>query len=264
MAAAGTATVSGTMGDLATFTGTSSGIQDSGTLLSSLAPRASPTFTGTVTIPLLTAGLVTTTPGGLLGSESYLSSTQFPALGGDLTGSSGSLAVTVSKINGASLPTISGATGVLYDNAGTLSVAGISGTMIAPASVTSAQLAPQYSKGMCVEVWGGTGAANALQTGDDVISNNTCYNDSGVTRTVTAVKCRSDAQTNTTTVNPALGTAGTGVTMLSAPIVCGSGYAYSASGTISNATWNSGTGVDPGMGGTPTGTSIALMVEYTY
>lgn len=37
----------------------------------SRAPTASPTFTGTVTTPLTTAGLVTTTSGGVLGSSSY-------------------------------------------------------------------------------------------------------------------------------------------------------------------------------------------------
>jgi len=72
--------------------------------------------------------------------------------------------------------------------------------------VTAAQLGPQYSRGSCVEIWGGTGASNALQLGDDAISNNTCYNDSGVTRTITAVKCRSDNGSNKTTINPSLGT----------------------------------------------------------
>jgi hypothetical protein len=208
--------------------------------------------------------LVTTTSGGVLGSEQYLNSSQFPALSGDLTGSNGSLSVAVSKINGASLPTISGATGVLYDNSGTLSVANISGAMMTSNSVTAAQLAPQYSKGACTELWGGTGASNALQSGDDAISNNTCYNDSGVTRTITAVKCRSDVSGNTTTVNPTFGPAGTGTTILSAALTCGSGYAYSSSGTISNASWTTGSGIDPGMGGTLTGTSIAMIVEYTF
>jgi hypothetical protein len=264
MAAAGTAAFTGTSGDLATFTGSSTGIQDSGTLLSSLSPKTSPTFSGTVTIPQLASGLVTAASGGTLGSEPYLGAPQFPALGGDLTGTNGSLSVTVSKINGAALPTIAGVTGVLYDNAGTLAVAGVSGAMLTANSVTAAQLAPEYSRGVCVEIWGGTGTANALQSGDDAISNNTCYNDSGLTRTITAVKCRSDTTNNTTTLNPTLGSAGTGAAILSAAITCGSGYAYSASGAVSDASWTTGTGIDPGMGGTLTGTSIALMVEYTY
>jgi hypothetical protein len=159
---------------------------------------------------------------------------------------------------------MSGATGVLYDKAGTLSVANISGAMIAANSLTAAQLAPQYSRGSCVEVWGGTGVSNALQLGDDAISNNTCYNDSGVTRTITAVKCRSDNANNTTTVNPSLGPAGAGGIILSAPLTCGSSYAYSLSGTVIGSSWTTGTGIDPAMGGTPTGTSIAMIVEYTY
>jgi hypothetical protein len=262
MAAGGTASFTGTAGDLPTFTGTSSGIQDSGTPLSGLAPKASPVFTGSVTVPLPASGLVTAS-GGVLSSEQNLAPSQFPALSGDLTGSSGSLSVTVSRINGAPLPTISGATGVLYDNAGTLSVTNISGAIPAN-SVTAVQLAPQYSRGSCVEIWGGTGASNGLQLGDDAISNNTCYNDSGVTRTITAVKCRSDNASNKTTVSPSLGTNGTGTAILSAAITCGSSYAYSASGTIIAANWISGTGIDPAMGGTPTGTSIAIIVEYTY
>ena len=266
MAAAATANFAGAgaAGDLPTFTGTSAGLTDSGTQLSNLAPKASPTFTGSVTIPFLTAGLVTAAAGGALGSESYLSASQFPGLGGDLAGSSGSLAVTVSKINGVPLPAISGATGVLYDKAGTLSVASLSGAMMAANTVTAAQLAAQYSRGACTEVWGGTGAANALQSGDDAISDNTCYNDSGVTRTITAVKCRSDSAANTTTVNPTLGSAGAGASILSAALTCGSSYAYGASGTVANAAWASGTGINPAMGGALTGTSIAVIVEYTY
>ena len=52
------------------------GIQSSTTLLSALATSASPTFTGTVTMPLSTAGIVTTTSGGVLGSEATVSNAQ--------------------------------------------------------------------------------------------------------------------------------------------------------------------------------------------
>jgi len=140
----------------------------------------------------------------------------------------------------------------------------ITGSMMANNTVTATQLAAQYSKGSCTEVWGGTGTSNALQSGDDAISNNTCYNDSGVTRTITAVKCRSDNGSNTTTVNPTFGSAGTGTTILSGALTCGNSYAYSSSGTVSNASWTTGSGIDPAMGGTLTGTSIAMIVEYTY
>jgi hypothetical protein len=130
--------------------------------------------------------------------------------------------------------------------------------------IGAAQLAAQYSVGSCTELWGGSGAAFALTAGDDAISNNSCYNDSGVTRTITAVKCRSDNGSNTTTVNPTFGSTGTGTTILSGALTCGNSLAYSATGTVSNAAWTTGTGITPAMGGSLTGTSIAMIVEYTY
>lgn len=125
---------------------------------------------------------------------------------------------------------------------------------------------PQLPTGLlsCTEVWSGSGTSSALQSGDDAISNNTCYNNSGSTRTITAVICRSSAASNTTSVNPTFGASGTGTTILSAALTCGSSYAYSSSGTISSASWTNGTGIDPAMGGTLTGTSIALRIEYHY
>ena len=140
----------------------------------------------------------------------------------------------------------------------------LAGSSMSNNTVTATQLAAQYSKGACTEVWGGTNTANALQSGDDAIANNTCYNDSGVTRTITAVKCRSDNASNTTTVNPTFGSAGTGTTVLSGALTCGNSYAYSSTGTVSNASWTTGTGIDPAMSGTLTGTSIAMLVEYTF
>lgn len=130
--------------------------------------------------------------------------------------------------------------------------------------ITATQLAAQYSKGSCTEVWGGSGTSFALTSGDDAISNNNCYNDSGVTRTITAVKCRSDVASNTTTANPTFGAAGTGTTILSGALTCGSSLAYSSTGTVTNASWTTGTGINPVMGGTLTGTSIAVIVEYTF
>lgn len=131
-------------------------------------------------------------------------------------------------------------------------------------SIGAAQLAAQYSKGQCTEIWGGSGTSFALTSGDDAVADNGCYNDSGVTRTITAVKCRSDNASNTTTVNPTFGSAGTGTTILSGALTCGNSLAYSSSGTVSNASWTTGTGINPAMGGTLTGTSIAVLVEYTY
>jgi len=131
-------------------------------------------------------------------------------------------------------------------------------------TVTATQLAAQYSKGSCTEAWGGSGTSHALASGDDAVVNNACYNDSGVTRTITAVKCRNDNASNTTTVNPTFGSAGTGTTILSGALTCGNSYAYSSSGTVSNASWTTGTGIDPAMAGSLTGTSISMIVEYTF
>jgi hypothetical protein len=78
------------------------------------------------------------------------------------------------------------------------------------------------------------------------------------------VKCRSSAASNTTTVNPTFGSAGTGTTILSGALTCGSSYAYSSSGTVSNASWTTGAGIDPAMSGTLTGSSIGVIVEYHY
>lgn len=159
-----------------------------------------------------------------------------------------------------------GASGMIYPGANTLAVAnsGNTGWRTPLWSDITALMPAQYRTGSCTEVWVGSGTSNALQSGDDAVSNNTCYNDSGATRTITAVKCRSDNASNTATTNPTFGSAGTGTTILIAAITCGSSYAYSASGSIANASWTTGTGIDPGMSGTLTGTSIALIVEYTF
>lgn len=122
--------------------------------------------------------------------------------------------------------------------------------------------APTY--GSCTEAWGGSGTSHALTAGDDAVVNNTCFNDSGVMRTITAVKCRNDAATNTTTIAPVMGAAGSGTSILSAALTCGSAYAYSASGVIGTSAWTTGTGINPVMGGTLTGTSVSMIVEYTY
>ncbi len=55
-----TGPTSSTSGDVTTFSGTAGQIQDSGTLLTALAPLASPTFTGTPAAPTATGGTNTT------------------------------------------------------------------------------------------------------------------------------------------------------------------------------------------------------------
>ena len=131
-------------------------------------------------------------------------------------------------------------------------------------AVTAAKLAAQYSKGSCTEVWGGSGTSFAMTSGDDAIVNNSCYNDSGVTRTITALKCRSDNASNTTVLTPTFGSAGTGTAILTGTVTCGNSYAYSATGTLNNTAWTTGAGIDPGMSTTGNATSIAMIVEYTF
>jgi hypothetical protein len=82
-------------GDIATFSNTTGKFQDSGTLLSALAPKASPTFTGTVTIPTpFTLGAVSVTATGT--QLNYLASA---------TGTTGT---TSSNVVFSTSPTISG------------------------------------------------------------------------------------------------------------------------------------------------------------
>ena len=53
------------------------------------------------------------------------------------------------------------------------------------------------------------------------MTNQSCLNTIGVTETITAVQCRSDAGSNTTTVNPTFGSTGTGTTICSGALTCG-------------------------------------------
>lgn len=168
-----------------------------------------------------------------------LQAAQEPAHTGDVTNSAASLALTIAA------------------NA-------VTGAKMANATITALQLAAQYSKGSCTEAWGGSGTSFALVSGDDSIGNNSCYNTSGVTRTITAVQCLSDNASNTTTVNPTFGASGTGTTVLSGALTCGNSNAMSSTGTVSNASWATATGINPAMGGTLTGTHIVMIVSYTF
>lgn len=77
--------------------------QDSGVTLASKAPIASPTFTGTVTIP---NGGVLATPASInLTNATTLPCNALPALTGDATTSATSCATSVVKVNGAVVPT---------------------------------------------------------------------------------------------------------------------------------------------------------------
>lgn len=202
---------------------------------------------------------------GALGTNAFNSTTIPAAQVAANLASSGATGVTgqlpIGQVGSAGL---SASGGVAIASTGAISLSGIPGSAMTNNTVTATQLAAQYSKGSCTEAWGGSGTSHALTSGDDAVSNNTCYNDSGVTRTITAVKCRNDNASNTTTVNPTFGSAGTGTTILSGALTCGNSYAYSSTGTVSNASWTTGTGITPAMAGTLTGTSVAMIVEYTF
>ncbi len=120
----------------------------------------------------------------------------------------------------------------------------------------------RYNVRQCEIAWGGSGTSFALTSGDDAVANNSCFNKTGSTWTVTAVYCKSDAPSNTTTAHPTFGSAGTGTAILSGALTCGSSEAYSSTGTIANASIADGNGIRPVMGGTLTGTNIHLLVVY--
>jgi len=123
--AAGTVTGSGlTSGNVITGNG-GSAIQDSGTALTSLAPKASPTFTGTITTPLATG--VVTSSSGALSSTTTPTLTLTNATGLPLTGIATQAANTVvanvssstASPTAAALPTCSTTSSVLQYTLGT-------------------------------------------------------------------------------------------------------------------------------------------------
>jgi hypothetical protein len=202
------------------------------------------TVTGTgnyvkATSPTLVTPALGTPSAIVLTNATSLPCGAMPALTGNVTTSAGSCATTI-------------ASGV------------VAGSMMTNNTVTATQLAAQYSKGSCSVGWGGSGTAFAMTSGDDAVTNNACYNDSGVTRTITAVKCRSDNAANTTVLTPTFGSAGTGTAILTGTLTCGNSYAYSSTGTLNNTAWTTGTGIDAGMSTVGNATSIGLIVEYTY
>lgn len=113
-AAIPTGPTTSTNGDVVTYTGTAGQIADSGTLLTALAPKASPTFTGTVTLPLTTAGLVTTTSGGVIGSEATATAAQIPAALSNTT-----------SVNGTTIPASATLTQTIASGTATLGTAAI-------------------------------------------------------------------------------------------------------------------------------------------
>lgn len=109
----------------------------------------------------------------------------------------------------------------------------------------------------------GTGTGGLLQSGDDAASNNALYNSSGQTWTITAITCQADIASNTVTITPTFGSAGTGTSICSTALTCGSSYVYSSTCTVSNPSLTTGSGIDVGMSGTLNAHSISVQVTYT-
>lgn len=283
------ANTTGTAGGLSSYPTLCTGGQFSQGLSSGSNNCGSPSGAGTVTAfsagnlsPLFTTSVATSTSTPALTFTLSIAA-QNSVFAGPATGGTAApsfqTAPTISAANMTSFPTFNqNTTGTAANLSGTPALPNGTTATTQTAGDTTADLATDafvstavsnavagVSKGSCVEAWSGSGTSSALTSGDDAISNNTCYNDSGVTRTITAIKCRNDNASNTTTVNPTFGASGTGTTILSGALTCGSSYAYSATGSVTNASWGTGTGIDPGMATSSlTGTSIAVIVEYTF
>lgn len=209
------------------------------------------------------------TAGRILVDQGAAADPLFKAVSGDCTLTSAG-AITCTKTNGTAfsgLATLAGATAgdVAYYNGSIWTK--LSGNATGNANlIESASGVPSFARrtAYCVIPVGGTGTGNALQSGDDTPYINACYNDSGAAYTIAAVTCFTDSGSNTTTINPQMGSAGTGTVILSGALTCGSSRVPSASGTISNATWATSTGLSIQMGGTLTGTVLTVRVKYFY
>jgi hypothetical protein len=145
-------------------------------------------------------GTVTTTGSPASGNLTAFSGTTSITngnLSGDVT-TSGTLAATVVKVNGASVPA---STALLGSNSSSQVIA-------AGAQYTKLRCEPGLGDGL-----------NAIPSGTYLQS--TCYNDSGVTWTITGIKCFTD-NSGTSTLNAAGNTLGA---LLTGAITCSSSFA---------------------------------------
>jgi hypothetical protein len=162
---------------------------------------------------------------------------------------SGLSAVTVTKI---------GATALLANDLVTTAIACAIYNSSGPRfELQDPQAVAQYAKGKCeVHIWG-TGASSVLQDTDDELAS--CYNGTGVTESITAVRCWADA--GSPTVLPAV-TGGSN--LLSGNLTCGT--ASWANGTLNGSPTLAAAGtIDDNIvtaGGTAK--TIRIVIEYTY
>jgi hypothetical protein len=125
-----TGAVSGGASPGTTFNGSAAVTFDYHTL--GAAPTASPTFTGTVTTPLTTAGLVTTTSGGVLGSEAQATAAQ-GGTGISTSSSTGVPSISSGTWSVGNVPVANIPTGIPI---GSIGSSGLSGT--APVTISAA------------------------------------------------------------------------------------------------------------------------------
>jgi hypothetical protein len=251
-----------------TYTGTGGITSTNGPILSGGAPGLKMQCT-TVASP--TSGYVGFTPPSTCTNYGFYNLPALPASAGLFhvgAISSNISAVTVSPVVSADL-NITGTTCTnqvitAISSAAAGTCANVTGSQMTANTVTATQLAAQYSKRSCEIVWGGSGTSFALTSGDDAIANYSCRNGLGVTETIASIYCTSDNGSNTTTINPTFGSAGTGTTILSGALTCGSSGADSSAGSISNSSYVAGAKINPVMGGTLTGTQIHVYVNFTY
>jgi hypothetical protein len=150
---------------------------------------------------------------------------------------------------------VSASTGIARFDSGVAGVSELSGAVTTSGSNATTLAAPYQRRSCELHIWG-TGAAGVLQdTDDEAIS---CYNDTGVTTTVVAVRCWANA--GSPTVLPKVTG---GANLLSGNLTCGT--ASWANGTLNGTpTLANGGTFDANIvtaGGTAT--NIRLVITYT-
>jgi limonene-1,2-epoxide hydrolase len=126
-------------------------------------------------------------------------------------------------------------------------------------NVTLAQLPSTTRLRTCEIHIYGDGTSGALQTSDSEVAS--CYNDSGATMTITAIRCYADNGSTTTTVTPIV-TGGSSSSILSGGTALTCGNATFAAGTLSGTpTLTSTSTVD--MNITAAGTAKSLRIVLT-
>ena len=223
--------------------------------------------------------------GGASGDPGYvttLPTAATPAYTGDITCVAGTVSCTVTKIENVALAGL--ATGPLCNTTGTgvPSACGVTGTgnvvqassptLVTPALGTPSAIVLTNASGLpnsalsssvkvrtCeIHIWG-DGASGALQTSDS--ETYSCYNATGATLTITAIRCLARGGSTTTTMTPIL-TGGSSTSIVSGAITCGN--ASFATGSLNGTpTLTSGSTIDANITAVGTGTGLILVVSLT-